>query len=181
MNKREYLDCLEFRCNKEASYFYEIKAENGPPITLIGFDNYPREGDHTYFSYGLHRVENPAWKFGKPEYYITINTNNRTFAAFFGFVISSFAWEKVMGWNTLVGAGDEDAVGGYPYRRIALGPPMYLAWEDYSIQDANMPISLGMGYFISDDDFNAASNTGIEYLEERSKSDYNYWRKLRRA
>lgn len=181
MIKTEYLAFLEKQCDKEATYFYEIKAENGPPIALIGFDNYPRNGDYTYFSYGLHRVENSEWKIYKPEYYITINNANRSFAAFFGFVISSFAWEKVMGWNTLIGAGDEDAVDGYPYRRIALGPPMYLGWENYSVQDGEMPIQFGLGYYISDEDFENAVKSGFGYLEERSKIDYNYWRTLRRA
>ena len=180
MEKSDYLAILQERCGRTASYFHQVKAEEGPPIAVIGFDDYPRTGDHTYFSYGLHRVERPEWLRGRPEYFITIDNSDRLFAAFFAYLISAFAWEKVMGWNTLIGAGEEDAVEGYPYRRIALGPPMYLGWEHYSTSDDDLPINWGMGYFISDDDFAAAAENGFGYLDQKSKSDYNYWRRIQR-
>jgi len=180
MKKSDYLAVLEARCGKSATYFYEIKADEGPPIALIGFDDYPRAGDHTYFSYGLHRVQRPEWIGSRPEYFIVIDNSSRYFAAFFGYLISVFAWEKVMGWNTLIGAGEEDAVEGYPYRRIALGPPMYLGWEDYSIADDDLPIHWGLACFISDSDFVDAEKTGFGYLDEKSKSDHNYWRTIRK-
>ncbi len=178
MKKTDYLAVLEELCAKQASYFYEIKADDGPPIALIGFDDYPRPGDHTYFSYGLHRVKRPEWTHGRPEYFIVIDNKDRLFAAFFGYLLSAFAWQKVMGWNTLIGAGENDAVDGYPYRRLALGPPMYLGWESYFTEDDDLPIYWGMGYFISDLDFEAAAQAGSVYLDQKSKSDYNYWRRL---
>lgn len=181
MNKKTYLDILEKRCGQVASYFNEIKADNGPPISIIGFDDYPRSGNYTYFSYGLHKVGRPEWKYGRPEYYICINIGNREFAMFFAYLISAFAWEKVMGWNTLIGAGESDAVAGYPYRRIALGPPMYLEWSDYKIVGDELPIHLGMGYYISDVDFTVAAEMGFCFLDMKTKEIYDYWRRIQSA
>ena len=104
MNKNNYLSALKEKIGREASYFYKIKADDGPPIDIIGFDDYPQDGYYTYFSYGLHRVGRSEWIKGRPEYFITIDNKNRLFSTFFGFLNSSFAWEKVMGWNTLIGA-----------------------------------------------------------------------------
>ncbi|HEX7642878.1 MAG TPA: hypothetical protein VF472_11785 [Burkholderiaceae bacterium] len=180
MDKLEYLQNLETACGKAASYFDEINSKNGPPIGVIGFDDYPAKGQFTYFSYGLHMVRKPEWKFGRPEYFITIDNDNRLFAVFFGYLISAFAWEKVMGWNTLIGVGDNDAVEGYPYRRIALGPPMYLGWESYAIEGDDLPIHLGMAYLISDGDFEEAAETGFGYLAQKSKESQDYWRTIQR-
>lgn len=178
MDKREYLSKLEAACGKEASYFNEIDSDDGPPIAIIGFDDYPQQGEFTYFSYGLHMVKKPEWKFGRPEYFVTVDNSNREFALFFAYLISVFAWKKIMGWNTLIGAGDEDAIDGYPYRRIALGPPMYLDWESYAIEGDDLPINIGMAYFISDFDFEKAAATGFGYLAQKSDENYDYWRTI---
>ena len=182
MNRPQYVEELERRCRTAPQYFNQIKAEEGPPIGVVGFDHYPRNGHFTYFSHGLHLLEKPEWKFGRPEYFVSIDNPNRTFALFFAYLISAFAFEKVMGWNTLIGAGDEDAVEGYPYRRMALGPPAYLGWTDYRLDEPNsLPMHLGMAYFISDDDFKHASETGFGYLKQKMDDDPDYWRKIKKA
>jgi hypothetical protein len=86
-----------------------------------------------------------------------------------------------MGWNTLIGAGDEDAVKGHPYRRIALGPPLYLEWPSYRLEETSqLPINLGMAYFMSDDDFAAATTTGFGFLAQQTQIDPDYWRKIKK-
>jgi hypothetical protein len=182
MDKATYLSKLESRCGKKADYFFQEQFEEGPPIGVIGFDHYPREGDYTYFTYGLHLVGREEWTHGRPEYFITIDSNERLFAIFFSYVISSFAWEKSMTWNTLLGIGNEDAVEGYPYRRLALGMPQYLNWSDYQLKDNNeLPINFGMAFFISDSDFSEAAEVGFSYLEQMMEKDHDYWRKLQQA
>lgn len=179
MNSKEYLRELEVCCGSEAGYFNQMKAEGGPEIGIVGFDNYPVKGHFTYFTHGLHLLNKPEWIAGRPEYFITIDQPDRSFAMFFGYLISAFAFEKIMGWNTLIGVGDSDAVEGYPYRRVALGPPCYLGWRDYRFETTDgLPIHLGMGYFISDGDFEKAAQTGFGYLQQKLDEDQDYWRKL---
>ena len=121
------------------------------------------------------------WIAGRPEYFITIDQPNRDFALFFAYLLSAFSPEKVMGWNTLIGAGDADAVKGYPYRRIALGPPLYLDWPSYRLDETSqLPINLGMAYFISDDDFTTAAATGFGFLSQKIQVDPAYWRKIKK-
>lgn len=169
---------LEANCGKAASYFNEVESNDGPPIAIIGFDDYPQKGEFTYFSYGLHMVKKPEWKFGRPEYFITLDNGDRQFSMLFGYLISAFAWEKVMGWNTLIGVGDEDAVEGFPYRRVALGPPMYLNWGSYALDGDDLPINLGMAYLITDADFEKAAKAGFGYLSQKSDENHDYWRTI---
>jgi hypothetical protein len=179
MERGRYLEQLEARCGRPADYFHHMQADGGPQIGIIGFDHYPDKGCFTYFSHGLHLLARPEWKTGRPEYFITIDRPSRQFAAFFAYLISAFANEKVMGWNTLIGAGDCDAIDGHPYRRIALGPPQYLGWPDYRLdEEGALPIFLGMAYYISDDDFVAASEQGFGYLGAKMEEDHDYWRRI---
>ena len=151
-------------------------------IGVVGFDDYPKKGHYTYFSYGLHLLGKPEWIAGRPEYFISIDNGDRGFPLFFAYLLSAFAPEKVMGWNTLIGAGDQDAVDGHPYRRIALGPPEYLPWKNHCIEEAgHLPIHLGMAYFVSDDDFVEASKVGIFYLQQKLHDAPDYWRKIKNA
>lgn len=182
MDKVTFLNELELRCGKKADYIFQKQYEEGPPIGVIGFDHYPREGEYTYFTYGLHLVGRKEWTHGRPEYFLTIDSNERLFAMFFAYVLSSFAFEKAMTWSTLLGIGDEDAVEGYPYKRLALGMPQYLNWDNYQFKDGNeLPINFGMAYLISDSDFSKAAKVGFGYLTQMMEKDYDYWRKLQRA
>jgi hypothetical protein len=181
MHREHYLEELERRVGREPDYYNNMQSEGGPNIGLAGFDHYPRKGDFTYFSHGLHLLAKPQWIAGRPEYFISIDNDNRGFGLFFAYLLSAFAPEKVMGWNTLIGAGDEDAVEGHPYRRMALGPPVYLDWPSYRIDEpGQLPINLGMAYFISDDDFETAAATGFGYLEQRMQEEPDYWRKIKK-
>jgi len=149
-------------------------------IGIAGFDDYPQAGHFTYFSHGLHLLGKPEWARGRPEYFISIDQPDRGFAMFFAWLLSAFASEKVMSWNTLIGAGEDDAVEGYPYRRIALGPPAYLDWESYRLDEpGQLPIHLGMGYFISDGDFETARASGFGFLMEKMEEDPDYWRRIK--
>lgn len=169
------------RCGREATYFNQIKSDDGPTIGLVGFDDYPLSGHFTYFTHGLHQLGKPEWVAGRPEYFVTIDNADRSFALFFAYVISAFAYEKVMGWGTLIGAGDDDAIEGYPYRRLALGPPLYLGWRNYRLEDPGMlPINLGMAYYMSDADFEAAADVGFDFLVEKLEEDPDYWRRIQR-
>lgn len=180
MDRARYLEELERRCGRKADYFFRERAKDGPEIGVIGFDRYPAEGLYTYFSHGLHLFGRPEWKAGRPEYFICIDQPRRAFAGFFAWLISAFAQEKVMGWNTLIGAGDSDAIEGYPYRRVVLGPPQYLDWSDYRIEEeGQLPIFLGMAYYISDEDFVAASERGFGYLADKMAEDHEHWRRIR--
>ncbi len=181
MERKAYLEHLVKRCRKPPDYLSQIDAPDGPLIGIIGFDHYPFAGQYTYFSHGLHKLNRPEWKAGRPEYFITIDHSDRGFAVFFAYVISAFAFEKSMTWNTLIGVGEKDAVDGYPYRRIALGPPGYLEWPSYQIEESGeLPINLGMAYFMSDADFVEAARTGIGYLQLKINEDQDYWRKIRK-
>jgi hypothetical protein len=182
MERPQYVNELKIGCRRAPTYFNQLQADGGPMIGLVGFDDFPAAGRYTYFSYGLHLMNKPEWIAGRPEYFITIDKSDRAFALFFAYLLSTFAPEKVMGWNTLIGAGDDDAVDGYPYRRIALGPPEYLGWGSYQIDDPNsLPINLGMAYFVSDDDFATASKVGIRYLPMKMQEDRDYWWKIQKA
>jgi len=182
MDTKEYLEELERRCQKPADYFYDAKSKGGAGIVIVGFDNYPVVGEFTYFSYGLHRLEKPEWKYGVPEYFIVIDCPHRPLAAYFGYLLSVFGFEKTMTWNTLIGVGEADAVEGYPYRWLALAPPDYLQWENYKIAPREgLPIHLGMGYFISNNDFETVRDRGMYYLKEKMKNDYEYWKRIQRA
>ncbi len=182
MQRRQYVEELTRRCGVEPDYFNQIDSEAGPMIGIVGFDEYPLKGHFTYFSHGLHLLGKPEWIAGRPEYFISIDREDREFALFFAYLLSAFATEKVMGWNTLIGAGDHDAVEGYPYRRIALGPPAYLGWENYRIDEVGqLPIHLGMAYFVSDSDFVEACKTGVGYLQYKMQRDPNYWRRIKNA
>lgn len=182
MKRNDYVNELEVRCSKKADYFHQMKADDGPPIGILGFDDFPSIGCFTYFTHGLHLINKPEWVVGRPEYFIVIDNRDRSFALFFAYLISAFAFEKVMGWNTLIGAGDHDAVDGYPYRRITLGPPHYLEWNDYRlVEKGQLPINLGMGYFISDEDFGKAAKAGFSYLQQKIDEDYDYWKKIKGA
>jgi hypothetical protein len=179
MHRREFVEELQRRCGKPPDYFDQMDSEEGPMIGIVGFDDYPVPGQFTYFTHGLHLINKPQWIAGRPEYFITIDREDRAFALFFAYLISAFAFEKVMSWNTLIGAGDSDAVEGYPYRRIALGPPQYLEWINYRIDEPEaLPIHFGMAYFISDADFEEAVETGFGYLQQKMEEDYDYWRKI---
>jgi hypothetical protein len=181
MNRKQYSDEIQSRCGKPPDYFNQMEAEDGPVIGVMGFDHYPRRGEFTYFTHGLHSLNRPEWKLGRPEYFICIDREDRSFSCFFAYLISAFAVEKVMGWNTLIGAGDDDAVEGYPYRRIALGPAQYLGWPSYRIDEpGSLPINLGMAYFISDEDFIEASEVGFGYLQQKMEEDHDYWRRLKK-
>jgi len=181
MDKVSYLGELELRCAVKADYFFQEKFENGPPIAIIGFDNYPRPGEYTYFTYGLHLGSKKEWTHGRPEYFLTIDSDDRMFAVFFSYIVSVFAFEKSMTWGTLLGIGEEDAIQGYPYRRLALGMPRYLNWKNYRFEEhGNLPINFGMAYLISDTDFTKAAEMGFSYLEHMLKLDEDYWRKLQR-
>jgi hypothetical protein len=181
MNRQEYLEELQRRCGRAPDYFNQVDAEGGPTIGVVGFDHYPSQGQFTYFSHGLHLLDKPEWKFGLPEYFITIDNGNRGFSFFFAYVLSAFAPEKVMSWNTLLGVGDDDAIEGHPYRRIALGPPAYLEWDNYRFDDpGHLPINLGMGYFISDNDYAEACKVGFDYLEQQMRRDPDYWRRIKK-
>jgi hypothetical protein len=180
MQREPYVEELSRRAGVEPGHFNQIEADGGPNIGCIGFDHYPRNGHFTYFSHGLHLLAKPEWRAGRPEYFITIDSPNREFALFFAYLLSAFAPDKVMGWNTLLGAGEEDAVKGHPYRRIALGPPAYLDWHSYRIEEPDqLPINLGMAYFISDADCDQAAATGFGYLEQKMQEDPDYWRKIK--
>jgi len=182
MNRKQYVEELERRCGRVPDYFNQINAEGGPMIGIAGFDNYPLSGHFTYFSHGLHLLGKREWVAGRPEYFISIDKDNRSFALFFAYLLSMFAVEKVMGWKTLIGAGDRNAVDGHPYRRIALGPPQYLGWASYRIEEAGcLPIHLGMAYFISDEDFIEASKAGVGYLQKKMEEDPDYWRRIQNA
>ena len=182
MNRKQYVEELQQRCACVPNYFNQIDANGGPMIGIVGFDSYPLPGHFTYFSHGLHLLSKREWVAGRPEYFISIDNGNRSFALFFAYLLSVFAFEKVMGWKTLIGAGEQDAVAGHPYRRIALGPPQYLDWENYLIQEAGyLPIHLGMACFISDDDFGEASKIGVGFLQSKMKEDPDYWRKIKNA
>ena len=181
MNREQFTREISVRCGQHPEFFNQIQAGGGPMIGIVGFDNYPSAGRFTYFSHGLHLLNKREWVAGRPEYFITIDNPNREFALFFAYLLSAFAGEKVMGWNTLLGAGDVDAVDGYPYRRIALGPPTYLGWLSYELPDATeLPINFGMAYFLSDDDFERAAEMGIGYLQLKLEQDPDYWWKIRR-
>ena len=177
MTKEDYIKELELRCKNTADFFFQEKFEEGPPIGIIGFDNYPRKEEFTYFTYGLHLVGKEEWVRGTPEYFLTIDNGNRNFAVFFAYIMSIFSFEKSMTWGTLLGI-DEAAVEGFPYRRIALGQPHYLDWKNYQFGDSDLPINLGMAYLISDADFIEAAQVGFSYLEQMMETDHDYWKKL---
>lgn len=180
MHRKQYVEELTRRCGKAPDYFDQIDAEDGPEIGIAGFDNYPHAGHFTYFSHGLHLLGKPEWTCGRPEYFISIDRPERDFALFFAWLLSAFAFEKVMSWNTLIGAGEKDAIEGYPYRRIALGPPAYLDWESYRLDDpGQLPIHLGMAYFISDGDLEEARAPGFDFLQRKMRADPDYWRRLK--
>ena len=182
MDSNAYVEELERRCGKSAAVFFDASAQDGPQIGIIGFDNYPVAGEYTYFSYGLHRLEKPEWTHGVPEYFIVIDCPNRSFASYFGYLISEFGFEKTMAWNTLLGVGEEDAIDGYPYRWVAFASPEYLDWDDYIIvPKAGLPIHLGMGYFISNNDFQTVRERGISFLNEKTEVDYEYWKRIQKA
>jgi hypothetical protein len=182
MQRQQYVEELTRRSGRQPDYFNQIDSEDGPMIGVVGFDDYPLKGHCTYFSHGLHLLGKPEWVAGRPEYFISIDNGKRDFALFFAYLLSTFSVEKVMGWNTLIGAGDHDAVEGHPYRRIALGPPTYLDWQSYRIDErGELPIHLGMAYFISDGDFAEACKVGLGYLQKKMQLDPNYWRKIKNA
>jgi len=182
MGSEEYLNELEQRCKKSADYFYDSSSNDGPKIGIFGFDNYPAPGQFTYFTYGLHRLGKPEWTHGVPEYFIVIDSPNRSFAEYFGYLVSTFAFEKTMNWSTLIGIGEEDAVEGYPYRWLALAPPAYLDWENYKFTNKEgLPINFGMGYFISNNDFETVKAKGMYYLKDKMEEDYEYWKRIQKA
>jgi hypothetical protein len=179
MQSDRYVNELESRCGKAAEYFNGTDVEGGHKIGLIGFDHYPAKNEYTYFSYGLHSLNKPEWKFGRPEYFVVVNNPDRAFGLYFAHLISAFALEKVMSWNTLLAVGESDAIDGYPYKWIALGMPQYLNWSDYQIQDPGyLSINLGMAYYISNKDCDLAREQGMEFLEEKLKQDPNYWKTI---
>ena len=175
MRLKSYLQSIESRVGREANYFERYDNGRDPALSVFGFDNYPRNGRFTYFSYGLHLLNKPEWEHGRPEYFLTIDQSDRQFALFFAYMLSVFASEKSMNWATLMEL-DVNAVDGFPYCRIALGPPRYLGWNDYHIDCGEaIPIALGMAYLISNDDFQSARDRGFQFLADKLEIEEDYW------
>ncbi|MCS6135378.1 hypothetical protein G3496_10590 [Shewanella baltica] len=130
----------------------------------------------------MHKLDKPEWKVGRPEYFLTIDSDNREFAMFLAYLLSVFSTEKIMSWNTLIGISDGDAIEGFPYRRMALGMPLYLNWEPYKLEpDNELPINFGMAFLISNSDFELAKDRGFSFLTDKLDEDQDYWWKIKRT
>ena len=86
----KFMDHLDRIFQVEPEYFRNVSEIDGiAGVTSIVYKDVPDKGMITGITYGLSLVDHPAWKFGRPELIITVDSKDTTWAQVAGYLANS--------------------------------------------------------------------------------------------
>jgi hypothetical protein len=86
----QYLDRLDELVGKKAEYYRITEEQELPSIWVVVYKDTPDEGNLTAFTFGLSSSNHAAWKLGRPELVISVNSSNIDWGLAIGFLVKRF-------------------------------------------------------------------------------------------
>jgi len=69
----EFLTAIDLMVGKTGRYL-QIRPNGDPPFWIVAYNNVPSDGSITAFTFGVSSVPNDAWRLGRPEIVINVDS-----------------------------------------------------------------------------------------------------------
>jgi hypothetical protein len=102
----QYLDRLDEMVGKTAEYHRITDEKELPSIWVVVYKDTPDEGNLTAFTFGLSSCNHPAWKLGRPELVISVNSKNIDWGLAIGFVVKRFHGKCPFSYGNVIRFGE---------------------------------------------------------------------------
>ena len=174
---REWLESLENKFGS-VSEIKKIQSCGKPKIFVFFFDNLPENGCSTAVTCGLSNANHPEWKFGKPEFIVSLESYNRSWGLSIAYFASVFFNKKRFQYGDIFKIDDpispESLMNGF----LVFAPP-FSTQEDFTFNLSDRKICLVGMYPVYDKEIEFYDKVGLkEFWNTDGFEIYNPKRKM---
>lgn len=113
---------LDAVAGSDAERYLITGDEERPPVWSFGYAGFADEGNLTAFTYGLSSVEHVAWKRGKPELIISVDSLDKAWALAVGQLVKTLRGSHPFAYGSTVSFGQPVAPGSSMSAFVVFAP-----------------------------------------------------------
>lgn len=144
-------------------YMEESLIEGVPGITTMIYRDIPKKGYTTAFTYGLSLIQHPAWKVGRAELCISVNSSHLDWAQAMGYIANKLRGDCPFSYGQVINF-EEKISDDSEMDAFFIFAPSTIDKEDYLHIDigADYKVSIASLYPMYSDEIEVYENIGLE-------------------